>query len=136
MGIFIILIAIGYIIYLVSRDKKSNTERVITNYGGMLEKYSELISYLKQGGCHLVKVNSDTAVLGSKSMNWSLDVIGETLEIRMTGFMPMLGNVSHKWIYPHNFSQTRMIGDIENYINWQLSQFISAIENNPKDHIK
>lgn len=136
MVILIILVVLGYIVYVVSRDKNSNTQRVITNYGGMLEKYSELISYLSQGGCHIDKVKSGTVILGSKSMKWSLDVIGENIEIRMNGFMPMLGNVSHKWIYPHNFSQTRMIRDIENYINWEMSQFISAIENNPKEHLR
>lgn len=136
MVILIILIVLGYIIYIVSRDKKSNVQRVVTNYGGMLEKYSELIGYLSQGGCQIDKVKNDTVILGTKSMKWSLDVIGENLEIKMSGFMPMLGNVSHKWIYPHNFSQTRMISDIENYLNWQMNQFISAIENNPKQHLK
>lgn len=136
MVVLIILVVLGYIIYLVSRDKKSNTQHVITNYGGMLKKYSELISYLSQGGCHIDKVKSDTVILGSKSMKWSLDVIGEDLEIKMYGFLPMMGNISHKWIYPHNFSQTRMISDIENYLDWQMSQFISAIENNPKEHLK
>lgn len=136
MGIFIIIIVLGLIIYTVSQDKKNNTQNIVTNYGGMLNKYSELVNYFKQNGCKITKVNSNTIILETSSMTWCFDIVGDNLEIRMRGFMPMLGNVSNKWIYPHNFSQTRIIMDIENYATWQMEQVVAALENNSKKHLQ
>ncbi len=128
MWLFIVLIIVGVIIYNISKDKNDVTKRIVSNYGGMLQKYSELVAYLKQGGCRVDKVSSDSLILKSGSMVWSLDVVGENLEIRMNGFMPMLGKIYHKWSYTHNFSQTRIIQDIENYCSGQMEMMASSFE--------
>ena len=50
-------------------------------------------------------------------MNWTLDYVGFNLEVRMKGFMPMLGNVNKKWIFPDGYSQENMVKEIESYLN-------------------
>ena len=123
------IIIVGYMLYRVSRENRTHINEVITSKGGMLEKYSSLISYLKQGGCHVEKVTRDSIKLNSKTAVWYLDVIRDKLEIRVNGNMPVTGKFSQKWSYPHYFSQERMIDDIEGYLTWQMEQFSRALGN-------
>lgn len=102
----------------------------------MHNKYAELVNYLKNGGLRITKETKDCIVLNSSSMVWTLDIVGDNLEIRMKGYMPMFGNVSHKWIYQHNYPQSKIILDIENFLDWQLGQFSQTLENNTREHIK
>lgn len=133
--IWIILIAIILlVIFGINKDYKENVTRNVTNYGGMRVKYAELISYLNQGA-KVSKETKDSIRLNSSSMTWYIDLVGDDIEIRMSGYMPLLGNVSHKWIYPHNYSQSKMIQDIENYMDWQLGEFYKQIENDPRNNL-
>ena len=45
------------------------------------------------------------------------------------GFMPMLGNVNKKWIFPDGLSQENMIKEIEN-LNWQMERLKDIAQNN------
>lgn len=132
---WIFLIVIIFVVFLViKKDHNASVTKLVSNYGGMRIKYTELIDYLSQGA-KINKETKDSLRLSSSSMVWNIDLIGDNVEIRMNGFMPMLGNISHKWVYPHNFSQTKMIQDIENYISWQLEELYKNIESNPKNNL-
>lgn len=132
---WIILIVIIVVVILgINKDRDANVKRNITSYGGMRVKYAELINYLSQGA-KIDYESKDSLKLSSSSMVWNLDAVGDDIEIRMKGSVPMLGNISHKWVYPPNFSQTKMIQDIENYISWQLEQFYKSFENDSKNNL-
>lgn len=124
----IIIGVVLYIVFRLNKNKKENVKTVVTNYGGMLNKYSELISFLKLGGCKIYRVTEDSVILGTMNMKYFLDIVGDELEIRLKGFVPILGNVSHKWIYPHQFPQEKIIHDIENYMSWQLDNINEICE--------
>lgn len=130
----ILIVIIIAVILIVNKDRNASTKLNVTNYGGMRVKYAELINYLKQGA-EIDRETKDSLRLSSSSMVWNLDVVGDNIEIRMNGFVPVLGNVSHKWAYPHNFSQTKIIQDIDNYISWQLEKFYKTIDNDPKNNL-
>lgn len=117
------IIIVGYMLYRVSRENRTHVNEVITSKGGMLEKCSPLIGYLRHGGCHVEKVTRDSIKLNSKTDVWYVDVIGDKLEIRVYGNMPVTGKFSQKWSYPHYYSQERMIEDIESYLTWLMEQF-------------
>lgn len=131
--IFLILIIVT-VALVIRKEQNASVKNNVANYGGMKRKYNELIIYLGQGA-KIDKVTKDSIRISSSSMIWILDVVGNDLEIRMNGFMPTLGHISHKWIYPHNFSQSKIIQDIENHISWQLERFQSNIKNNPTENL-
>lgn len=96
----------------------------------MMVKYGILIGYLESVGVQVQKVSKDSVILASNSMNWTLDYVGFNLEVRMKGFMPMLGNVNKKWIFPDGYSQENMIKEIESYLNWQMERLKDIAQNN------
>lgn len=130
----ILIIIIIVVIYNINKDHNESVKVNITNYGGMRVKYAELIDYFSQTA-NISKETKDSIRLNSPSMEWYIDVVGDDIEIRMTGYMPMLGHVKHKWIYPQNYSQSKMIQDIENYLTWQLEEFGKIIKNNPRNNL-
>ena len=136
MGIAIIIGAfVVFIIYRITKENKEHVNRVVTSKGGMLEKYSVLINFFKESGCHVQKVTRDSVSLKSSSSIWYLDVVGDNLEIRINTIVPVLGNLKHKWTYPHYFSQEKMIADIENYLSWYLEQLTNKLQQDPRENL-
>ena len=129
----ITVIIISYVI--INKDHKEHVQAHISNFGGMMEKYKTLIEYLKSGGLCIKKVTQDCVVLSSKSMIWTLDYVGVNLEVRMKGYMPLLGNINKKWIFPDDYPQEKMIEEFENYFNWQIEQLKKGAQNNPYEHL-
>ncbi|CCZ10961.1 putative uncharacterized protein [Odoribacter sp. CAG:788] len=68
-------------------------------------------------------------------MIWTLDYVGVNLEVRMKGYMPLLGNINKKWIFPDDYPQEKMIEEFENYFNWQIEQLKKGAQNNPYEHL-
>ena len=72
-------------------------------------------------------------------MNCSLDYVGGNIEVRMNGFIPILGNFDKKWVFPSSYSQEKMIIEIENYLTWEMEQLKDVVNNNellrPKKNI-
>lgn len=126
---------VGFIIYSINRDHKEHVKIHVSNFGGMMEKYDVLIAYLKSGGLSVSKVTKSSVILSSRSMTWTLDYVGYNLEVRMNGFMPMLGKINHKWIFHDGYPQDKMIEEIENYMDWQIGQLVNAAHNNPYNHL-
>lgn len=121
---------VGFIIYKVNKDHKEHVNAHVSNFGGMMVKYGILIGYLESGGLQVQKVSKDSVILASNSMNWTLDYVGFNLEVRMKGFMPMLGNVNKKWIFPDGYPQENMIKEIESYLDWQIEILKDIAQNN------
>ena len=68
-------------------------------------------------------------------MNWTLDYIGNNLEVKMKGYMPLFGNINKKWIFQDGYPQEKMIEEIENFLSWQMEQFQKTMENSPYEHL-
>lgn len=126
---------VGFIIYSINKDHKEHVQIHVSNFGGMMEKYYVLITYLKSGGLSVSKATKSSVILSSQSMTWTLDYVGYNLEVRMNGFMPMLGKINHKWTFHDGYPQEKMIEEIENYMDWQIKQLRNAAHNNPYNHI-
>lgn len=126
---------VGFVIYSITKDHKEHIKTHVSNFGGMLEKYALIINYLKSGGLSVQKVTKSSVILSSRSMTWTLDYVGYNLEVQMNGFMPMLGKISHKWIFRDGYPQDKMIEEIENYMDWQIGQLENAAHNNPYNHL-
>lgn len=131
----IIIAVIGFIIYKVNKEHKEHVETHITNFGGMMGKYGKVINYLKSGGLTIQKTTKESVVLASQSMTWTLDYVGENLEVRMKGYMPMLGNIQKKWIFPDGYPQEKIVEEFENYMDWQMKQLQKIAQNNPYEHL-
>lgn len=124
----ILIIIILFVIIFINRDYKENVTNNIINYGGMKTKYAELLDYLSQGAV-IDKITKDSVRLRSTNSIWYLDVVGDNIEIQMNSNMPFIGNIKHSWVYPHNYSQTRIIQDLENYISGQLTKMYQEYSN-------
>ena len=131
----IIIVILVVVIFKINSEHKEHVATHITRFGGMTGKYNQVIEYLQAAGSKIQKVTKESVVLGTKSMVWSLDYVGNNLEIRMKGFLPILGNVSKKWVFPDGYSQERIIADLQNYAEWQMEQLRKAAENNPYQHL-
>lgn len=132
MWIVILIAIVGFIVYSITKDYKNDVKENVTNYGGMLLKYNTLIDYLKSGGVHIQKVTTNSVLLSSQNMNWSLDYVASNLEVRMKGLMPVLGNIDKRWVFPDSYPQEKMIIEIENYLTWKMEQ-LKKIANNKFD---
>ena len=133
------IVGIVIVAFVIYRIRKSHTERVtaeVSRFGGMLEKYKTIVDYLKDSGTAIQKVTKDSVVLASRSMTWYLDYVSPNLEVQMKGFLPILGNVSKRWVFPSGYPQEKMIEEINNYAEWQLREMQKLAENNPYEHLR
>ena len=125
----IIIAIIGFVIYRINKEHKEHVGTHVTNYGGMTGKYGMVINYLKSGGQTIQKITKDSVVLVSKNMTWTLDYVGFNLEFKVKGFMPMLGNIDKKWIFPDKYPQEKIVEEVENYLNWQMERLKDITKN-------
>lgn len=130
----IIIAVVAFIIYTINKEHKEHVVSNITNFGGMERKYSTVLYYLKSSGFTIQKLTTESVILSSKSMHWTLDYIGYNLEVRIKGNVPLLGSISKKWIFPDGYPQEKMIEEFDNYFNWQMEQLIKRSQNNPFEH--
>lgn len=135
MWIFIVLAVIGLIVLLINKDYKKNVKESISNQGGMMVKYASIIDYLKSDGMSLQNVSEDSVTLSSKSMKCSLDYVGNNLEVRMKGVIPMFGSIDKRWTFSDGYPQNMMIEEIENYLTWEMDKIKSIVQNNPYQHL-
>lgn len=126
---------VGLIIYNINKDHKEHVNTHVSNFGGMMEKYGIVINHLKSSGLSIQKTTKDSVILSSQSATWTLDYVGYNLEVRMKGYMPLLGNISKKWAFPDGYPQEKMIKEFENYFSWQIEQLQKAAQYNPYEHL-
>lgn len=126
---------ISLIIYNMNKDYKEHVDSHVTKFGGMKGKYNMVIEYLKSSGLQVQKMTKDSIILTTNSATWTLDYVGCNLEVRMEGYMPILGNISKKWIFPNGYPQEKMIEEFNNYAEWQIEELKKAAEYNAYEHI-
>lgn len=129
------IVVIGIIVFNINNDHKEHVKTNIADYGGMKRKYEMIICYLESSGLSIKRTTIDSIVLSSNSSVWTLDYVGHNLEVRMKGYMPLLGNINKKWIFPDSYPQKQMIEEIENYFNSQLESLAKAAENDPYKYL-
>ena len=125
--ILVIVIIIGWFIYQIKID--------YDEFGGIEKEYSILISYFKSCGFQTQKKKKTSIQLFYYSSYWHLDYFGNNLQVRMSGYIPLLGVVSKKWNFPIGYSQEKMIEDIEEYQKNQIKKGKELADNNQSEHI-
>ena len=123
-------IVIGLIIYSINNTHRKDVKTHISNKGGMLGKYSIVIKYLKSSGLQVYKITKDSIILTSHSSTWTLDYVGNNLEVRIKTSVHLLGDINKKWIFSDEYPQEKMIEEFENYFDWQMKQLKKVAESN------
>lgn len=134
MWIIICILIIGFIIYKVKGEYETHVEENVTREGGMLIKYELLIEYLKgSGDCKVIRKTKDSVELASNSMFWTLDFVGNNLEVEVKTELPFIDKKRNKWTFPGNFSQKAMIQEIEVYLEKLSKQVANTISSNKNE---
>jgi hypothetical protein len=128
MGWLIFIIGIvGFIIYNFLHDKDQMLKHQVDMRGGMAKKYEFLISKLTEGTtAKVVKVTRDhihiRAVGNTTATNFFITENFNKTEIEWIGQLGMLGKHKHRWTFPHNFPQEKMLNEIGEYLEWKTKQ--------------
>lgn len=131
----IVIAVVGLIILNINKDHKEHVNTHVSNFGGMIGKYGIVINHLKSSGLSIQKTTKDSVILSSQSATWTLDYVGNNLEVKMKGYIPLLGNINKKWSFPDGYPQEKMIEEFENYFSWQIEQLKKMSQNNPYEHL-
>ena len=131
----IVIAVVGLIILNINKDHKEHVNTHVSNFGGMIGKYGIVINHLKSSGLSIQKTTNDSVILSSQSATWTLDYVGNNLEVKMKGYIPLLGNINKKWSFPDGYPQEKMIEEFENYFSWQIEQLKKMSQNNPYEHL-
>jgi hypothetical protein len=118
---------VGFIIYNFMRDKDQMLKHQVDMRGGMAKKYEFLISKLTEDTtAKVVKVTRDhihiRAVGNSTATNFFITENFSKTEIEWIGQLGMLGKHKHRWTFPHNYPQEKMLNEIGEYLEWKSKQ--------------
>ena len=120
--IIIIVVAI-FIIYRINKNYKESVNTHVAAYGGMRGKYDLLVQYFTQSpGARISKLTRDNITVSSSSMTVYIDNVAGDTEIRIKAYMPIVGNISKRWVYPPQYPQEKIIQEIESYLEWEISK--------------
>lgn len=125
-----IVAVVAFIVYKITKEYKESVNDTVGRYGGMQEKYKTLINYLEGSGCKITKVTSDGIAMSEARTYWTIDVVGNEVEIRMEALSPLLfdAKCKKKWVYPHNYPQEDIIEEIDNYLAQEMRNFFSKMQ--------
>ena len=118
---------VGFIIYNFMRDKDQMLKHQVDVRGGMAKKYEFFISKLTEDTtAKVVKVTRDhihiRAVGNSTATNFFITENFSKTEIEWIGQLGMLGKHKHRWTFPHNYPQEKMLNEIGEYLEWKSKQ--------------
>ena len=118
---------VGFIIYNFMRDKDQMLKHQVDMRGGMAKKYEFLISKLTEDTtAKVVKVTRYhihiRAVGNSTATNFFITENFSKTEIEWIGQLGMLGKHKHRWTFPHNYPQEKMLNEIGEYLEWKSKQ--------------
>lgn len=117
MWIIIIIIAVGYLIYSVTKDKNRDNKENVANYGGMQIKYKQLIDYLTESDfSKLKRISKDNITIQTDSFNATIDYFGGKTEVQIAIKHPVYGYTNKKWKYDDGYPQERIISDVDFHI--------------------
>lgn len=128
------LIIIGiviYVIYRLAKNKNATSQSFAEMEGGMLRKYEYLVNRLTQAS--LAKVVNVTktkihirAVGQATATSYYINEKRDLLEIQWVADLGVLGVHRKTWTFPHNFPQTTMIKEIEDYMQFRAKQMLGG----------
>lgn len=131
----IIIIVVLIVIFNINKNYKESVKTNVTNYGGMLVKYSKLVDYFNSCGMPLQKVTNTSIRFASRTFEVYVDCVGGDTEISIKGITPITQTIKNKWVFPNGYPQEKMQSEIENYFEWQLTKAEEAMSNNPYKHL-
>lgn len=131
----IIIIVVLIVIFNINKNYKESVKTNVTNYRGMLVKYSKLVDYFTNESMSIQKVTNTSIRLASRHIEIYIDCINGDTEIRLRGLTPITKDVNKKWVFPNGYPQEKMQLDLENYFEWQLTKAEEAMSNNPYKHL-
>jgi hypothetical protein len=132
----IIIVIVIFLIFSFRKDYKENVQTNITNLGGMKNKYKILIEYLTAyPSSKITKLTQDSIVISAPTMTFHIDYVGTNTEIELFAFMPLIGKFSKKWKYPDDFPQDKIIQEIENYLEWEISKMKNIADSDTYKYI-
>lgn len=132
--IFIILIIIVVLIYFYKfySDRNKMLSDQVDQKGGMIEKYNILTdSLLNSYGTRIVQVKRDHIHILVDHYTTIYDFLitenFNSVEIKWIGRMDHYGEYKHKWTFPHNYPQEKMIDEIGEFLVWKTDQITGDI---------
>lgn len=123
--ILIVIVIIYFAKFFYDRDKMLESQ--VDSNGGMYKKYEVLINYFSNlPNSKIVKVTRDhvqISIFGaSVNMQYFITETFGKVEIEWISNSIILGNHQNKWTFPHNYSQQKMIHEIESFMEWKTKE--------------
>jgi hypothetical protein len=95
----------------------------------MQVKYKILIDYfMASSTAKVTKLTKDTIIISSTTTTFSINFIGGQTEIVMKALLPIVGQISNKWRYSDHYSQTKIIEEIESFIDKKMKEYQKLID--------
>lgn len=146
--IFFALIIVVYIIHNFLKDRDTMLQKQVDMHGGMSEKYGYLIKNLTiEPSAKVIKVTRSQvhikAAGQSAITNYLIMENFNTVDIEWIGQTAVLGTHKHRWSFPHNYPQDKMLQEIGEYMQWKYEQifgngaiFLGTLEERLKEELK
>lgn len=133
MWVFIILGVVLFIVYSFFSDRNKMLQRQVDLRGGMAKKYNTLIEGLTDDpSAQVIKVTRDQIYIRALGRTAEVDyIITENfnkVEVDWIGKFGMMGTHKHKWSFPENYPQTKILMDIEEFMMWKTNQIFGKIQ--------
>jgi hypothetical protein len=123
----IIIGIIVFIIYKFLKERENMLKIQVDLHGGMAKKYEYIIEHMTNyPDAKVVKVTRDHIHIlargNSTATNYFITESFNSVEIEWVGQMAILGTHKHKWSFPHNYPQEKIVEEIEEYMDWKVKQ--------------
>jgi hypothetical protein len=134
--ILVFVLIILFLVFSFKNDYKENVRANVTMQGGMENKYRILINYLlSEPSSRILKLSDDSIVVSSPGYTFNIDYVGNNTEIALNAVLPVLGQFSNKWKYPDGYPQEKIIEEIENFLDWKITELKKIAESDPLKYI-
>ena len=129
--ILLILGIVGYIIYMFTRDRDHMLQRQVDMHGGMVNKYQYLVKcFTDHPTAKIVRLRRDHIYIRATGETTAYNfLITETFNkvvIKWVGQMGIYGTHEHKWSFPHNYPQEKIVKEIEDYLIWKSNEMFGS----------
>jgi hypothetical protein len=127
--IWVVLIigVVAFIAYSFFSDRSKMLQRQVDLRGGMAKKYEYLIKGLTDDPySQVVKVTHDhiqiRAISQTSEVNYFITENFNKVEIEWVGRLGMMGTHKHKWSFPDNYPQAKILEEMEEFMTWKTDQ--------------
>lgn len=115
--VFFIVVIILYVVFRFFSDKEKMLSVQVDQYGGISEKYKQLVECFKRDfGTKVIKVTRESIHLRSLGSTTSVDFIiienFNRTEIEWQARLGLVGNYKNSWTFNSSTSQSQMYKEI------------------------